>query len=396
MPGALEGIRVLDVGLLVQGPQAGVLLADMGADVIKVELPELGDHARWIVISEDDLRGVYFHANNRGKRSVTIDLRTASGVDIFKRLAADADVVISNFKPGTMESWGVGYDDLKAINPGIIWGAGSTFGPVGPDSDREGADLAGQAAGGLVSTIGHDGEPPTPVGATIADHCASQNLAAGVLAALVSRGRTGEGQRVDVSLLGGQIWAQASEYTHYLLTGEVPGRGTYGHPLLRGLYGLFQTQDGWIGIIGVPLDDQDAFFIAIDQPELALDPRYQGLLASREDMRELFARLNPVFATKTTAEWGEIFTKAGVRWAPVRDYSEVAQDAGAWENGYFQKLDDGRGGEVAVVPAPITMTGTPLVPSGWLPELGEHTDEVLQGAGYSADDIARFRAEGAV
>ena len=396
MPGALEGIRVLDVGLLVQGPQAGALLCDMGADVIKIELPEVGDHARWIVVNEDDPRGAYFYACNRGKRSVTIDLRTPIGVTIFKRLAVEADVVISNFRPGTMEAWGLGFEDLRAVNPGIVWGAGSTFGPLGPDADREGADLAGQAAGGLVSTIGHDGEPPTPVGATIADHCASQNLAAGILAALVSRAKTGEGQRVDVSLLGGQIWAQASEYTHYLLTDEVPGRGTYGHPLLRGLYGLFRTKDGWIGLIGVPPDARDAFFIAIDQPELALNPRYAGLLLSREEMRELFARLNAVFETKTTQQWGAIFTEAGVRWAPVRDYREVAADPGAWENGYFVRVDNGAGEQATVVPAPIAMSGTPLQPSGRLPELGEHTDEVLQAAGFSAADIAGFRSEAAV
>ena len=396
MPGALEGIRVLDVGLLVQGPQAGALLCDLGADVIKIELPEVGDPARWIMVNEDDPRGAYFNACNRGKRSVTLDLRTPSGVAIFRRLAEAADVIISNFRPGTMEAWGLGYEALRAVNPGIIWAAGSTFGVFGPDAEREGADLSGQAAGGLVSTIGHDGEPPTPVGATIADHCASQNLAAGILAALVSRARTGEGQRVDVSLLGGQIWAQASEYTHFLLTDEVPGRGTYGHPLLRGLYGLFRTKDGWIGLIGVPLDAQDAFFIAIEHPELALDARYSGLLLSRAEMREMFELLNSVFETKTTYQWGEILTDAGVRWAPVRNYRDVAADPGAWENGYFVRLDDGAGKQTTVVPAPIAMTGTPLQPSGQLPALGEHTAEVLQIAGYSAAEIEGFRAEGAV
>ena len=141
----------------------------------------------------------------------------------------------------------------------------------------------------------------SPVGATIADHIASQNLLSGILAALYSRERTGLGQLIEGSLVGGQIWAQASEYTHFLLTDEVPGRGHYSHPLLRGVYGIFQTSDGWIGIIGVPPDSRDAFFIAMGQPELALDERYQGLLASREDLDELFELLNPVFKTKTTA-----------------------------------------------------------------------------------------------
>jgi crotonobetainyl-CoA:carnitine CoA-transferase CaiB-like acyl-CoA transferase len=396
MAGALDGIKVLDAGLLVQGPQAAALLRDMGAEVIKIELPGIGDHARWIFVAHDDPRSAYFHACNRGKRSVTLDLRTPAGAEIFKRMAETADVVISNFKPGTMESWGLGYDDLRAINPGLVWGAGSAFGHVGPDADREGADLAGQAAGGLISTIGEDGQPPSPVGVTIADHIASQNLAAGVLAALVSRARTGQGQRVDVSLLGGQIWAQAAEYSHFFLTGEPPGRSNAGHPLLRGLYGIFETQDGWLGIIGVPPHARDAFFAVLEVPELALDPRFEGLLTSREDLRFLFDQLKPVFRSKTTDSWCGVLRAIGVRYAPVRDYRQVADDAGAWENGYFQSKV-GAGGESApVVGTPIAMSATPLEPGASAPLLGEHTDEVLAELGYHAEQIAEFRAAGAI
>lgn len=397
MAGALAGIKVLDVGLLVQGPQAAALMRDMGAEVIKVELPGMGDHARFIWLSESDQRSAYYASCNRGKRSVTVDLRKPAGVEILKRMARTADVVISNFKPGTMESWGVGYDDLRAVNPGLIWASGSAFGSLGPDADREGADLAGQAAGGLISTIGEDGGPPSPVGVTIADHIASQHLAAGVLGALVSKLRSGIGQRVEVSLLGGQIWAQAAEYTHYLMTGEVPGRSNGGHPLLRGMYGIFETRDGWIGIIGVPPAARDAFFIAMEQPELALDPRFQGLLASPEDKKVLFETLAPMFRTRTTEAWCRILREMGVRYAPVRDYAEAAADPGVWENGYLQKVvDETSGVEVSVVGTPITMSETPLRPSARAPDLGEHTDEVLAEYGYGAEDLARFRAEGAI
>ncbi len=396
MAGALEGIKVLDVGLLVQGPQAAALMCDMGADVIKVELPNIGDHARWIFVAEDDPRSAYFHAVNRGKRSVTLDLRTADGVAIFKRLAQDADVILSNFKPGTMDEWGLGYEVLRQDNPGLIWAAGSAFGHIGPDADREGADLAGQAAGGLISTIGHDGTPASPVGVTIADHIASQNMANGILAALVSRARTGLGQRVDVSLVGGQIWAQAAEYSHFFMTEEVPGRSNGGHPLLRGLYGIFATKDGWIGIIGVPPQARDAFFIAMDQPELALDVRYQGLLASREDMQHLFATLTPVFQTRTTEEWCETLRAMGVRYAPVRDYRGAAADPGLWENGYFQHVNDAQGQSVSVVGTPIAMSDTPLQPSAQAPVLGEHTEQILTELGYSAAEITTFREAGAV
>ncbi|MCP5179070.1 MAG: CoA transferase [Pseudomonadales bacterium] len=396
MAGPLAGFRVLDVGQLVQGPQAAALFADMGADVIKVELPGFGDLSRWIFLSHEDRRSAYYAGMNRGKRGITLDLRKPAGADVFRRLVESADVVVSNFRVGTLESWGLGYDDLAAINPRIVWAAGSAFGALGPDADREGADLAGQCAGGLISTIGHDGLPPSPVGVTIADHIASQNLASGVLAALLSRERTGRGQRVDVSLLGGQIWAQASEYTHYFLSGEVPGRANGGHPLLRGIYGIFETKDGWIGVIGVPPAARDAFFVALECPELALDPRFQGLLASREDMTFLFATLTPAFRQRTTDEWCAQLRAIGVRYAPVRHYGQVAGDAGAWENGYFRRARNAEGEEQPIVGTPIAMTATPLEPAGTAPGLGEHTDAVLGEFGYSAAEIAALRADGVI
>ncbi|MGI9622525.1 MAG: CaiB/BaiF CoA transferase family protein, partial [Acidimicrobiales bacterium] len=210
----LDGVRVLDLGVLVQAPQAAATLSDLGAEVIKIELPGIGDMSRVIPVSPpDDVRSAFFTASNRGKRSVTLDLRTEAGATAFRRLADNCDVVISNFKPGTMDDWGLGYDVLAETNPRLIWAAGSAFGHLGPDAEIEGADLAGQARGGLISTTGADGGDMTPAGVTIADHVASQNLANGIMAALIARGRTGRGQKVEVSLLGGQLFAQAAEYT---------------------------------------------------------------------------------------------------------------------------------------------------------------------------------------
>src|SRR5581483_10128119 len=248
--GPLDGVRVLDLTMFVQGPQAAQLLADLGADVIKIELPGGGDPARGLVASESDRCSPMFYALNRGKRSVTLDLRTAAGKAVLLRLARDADVLLSNFRPGTLERWGLGYEALATLNPRLIYATGSAFGSEGPDAEREGADLNGQAAGGLLSTLGEDGSFPSPVGAFIADHSASQNLASGVLAALYARERTGRGQRVDVSLLGGQIWAQATEFTHFLLTGQVPGRANRGHPLVAGVWRVFATADGFLTIAG--------------------------------------------------------------------------------------------------------------------------------------------------
>ena len=396
MAGALKGIKVIEVGLLIQGPQAAALLADMGADVIKVELPGIGDQGRYIFLGDGDLRSAVFIGCNRGKRGLTLDLRHEQGANIFKKLTETADIVISNFKPGTLDEWGLGYEDLAAINPRIIWAAGSTFGPVGPDAAREGADLAGQSAGGLISTTGSDGDPPTPVGAFIADHIGSLNMVSGILAALHSRHESGRGQRIEVSLVGGQIWAQATEYTHYLLTGNIPGRSNFGHPLIPAAYRIFQTADGWVGLIGLSAEAKDVFFALVGRPEMAMDPRFDALLLSPEELKSLVGELEPIFLERTTDEWCELLQEAGARFAPVRNYAEVVADEGVWENDYFVEVKDAAGQSQRVVGTPIRMSETPLQPSAIAPDLGQHSEEILKEAGYSAADIEEFRTAGTV
>ena len=389
--GALEGIRVVDVGLLVQGPQAGQTLRDLGAEVIKVELPGLGDMARWIPISMEDLRTPYFEACNRGKRSITVDLRVAEGANIFRKLVDTADVLVANFKPGTLEAWGLSYEALSKSNPGLIYAMGSTFGPEGKGADREGADLAGQAAGGLISTTGSDGEPPTPVGATIADHIGSMNMTVGILAALFSRNVTGKGQRIDVSLLGGQIYAQASEYTAYLMTGEVPGRSNGGHPLLPMAYGILETADGYIALVGVLPDKRQALYEAAGVPELIEDERFAPIIYTTEIRQELFRLLADGFKAKTTDEWAEILDRIEVRYAPVNDYEQAASDPLVTTNKYIVELEDLNGETRRVVGSPIKMSDTPTSPSISAPELGQHTEEILLELGYSWEQIGEMR-----
>ena len=381
--GALEGIRVVDVGLLVQGPQAGQTLRDLGAEVIKVELPGLGDMARWIPISMEDLRTPYFEACNRGKKSITIDLRVTEGANIFRKLVDTADVLVANFKPVSLEAWGLSYEELSKTNPGLIYAMGSTFGPEGKGADREGADLAGQAAGGLISTTGSDGEPPTPVGATIADHIGSMNMTVGILAALFSRNVTGKGQRVDVSLLGGQIYAQASEYTAYLMTEKVPGRSNGGHPLLPMAYGILETADGHIALVGVLPDKRQALYEAAGVPELIEDERFAPIIYTTEIRQELFRLLADGFKAKTTDEWAAILDRIEVRYAPVNDYAQAASDPLVTTNNYIVELEDVNGETRRVVGSPIKMSDTPTSPSASAPELGQHTEEVLLELGYT-------------
>jgi crotonobetainyl-CoA:carnitine CoA-transferase CaiB-like acyl-CoA transferase len=274
-----------------------------------------------------------------------------------------------------------------------VYATGSTFGPIGPDAGREGADLAGQAAGGLIATTGADGTEPTPVGATIADHIASQNMVAGILAALIARSRTGRGQRVDTSLVGGQIWAQASEYTSYLLTGRVPRRANRSNSLIAGIYSIFPTSDGWIAVVGVVGAARRTFFELTGQTGLA--DRFPSPLLTEEEKDALYGELAPVFAMRTTEEWCKVLAEGGIRHAPVRDYEAVAADPAVWENGYLIRGAD-VGSPTDVVGTPVRFSATPAVAAGTAPELGQHTEEVLLEVGFSWDEIAALQAANAI
>jgi crotonobetainyl-CoA:carnitine CoA-transferase CaiB-like acyl-CoA transferase len=394
--GALDGIRVLDLGVLVQAPQAALLLGDMGASVIKVELPGIGDQSRWIPATYGHAMSGYWIGCNRGKRSVTIDLRKPEGRDVFLRLADSADVVVSNFKPGTLDDWGLSYEVLSARNPRVIYATGATFGAIGPNAHREGADLAGQAAGGLISTTGVDGGPVTPVGATIADHMSSQHLASGILAALFARFTTGRGQRVEVSLVGGAIWAQASEFSAYLASGKIPGRSNGGHPLINGTYGIVPTADGHVAVVGVVALARPAFARLIGNEAFFDDPRFAPPLMTEAQKIALLKELEPIFVTKTTNEWVHELRAIGVRCAPVRDYAAIVADPEVYENGYLVKVNDPEHGEITVVGSPLRMSDTPMVPSTRAPELGEHTEEILLEIGLGWEEIAALRDLGAI
>jgi crotonobetainyl-CoA:carnitine CoA-transferase CaiB-like acyl-CoA transferase len=388
--GALDGIKVLEAGLLVQGPQAAAMLGDWGADVVKIELPGFGDQSRWLPVQPGDYRSAFFIGCNRGKRSVTIDLRRPEGRETFLRVAEQADVFISNFKSGTLDGWGLSYDEVAARNPRLVYAAGTSFGTVGPDAGREGADLSAQAAGGLVATTGVDGEPVTPVAVTIADHIACLNLVAGISAALFARERTGRGQRIDVSLLGGQVWAQASEMTATLLTGHSPGRSNRGHPLIPGVYGVFPTSDGWLAIVGVAGADRGRFYEVIGRPELV--EQYPEPLYFGETKRTLFATLAETLSTRPTADWCALLTDHRLRHAPVRDHAGVVADPGVWENGYLVRAADGS----PLVASPVRFSDTPARTGEHAPELGQHTEEVLLAAGFTWDEIGALHAAGAI
>ena len=393
--GALSGYRVLDLSILVQGPQAAAMLHDLGAEVTKIELPEVGDLGRWLTVAIDDDRSPYVEANNRGKRSVTLDLRTAGGKRALMRLVEAVDILIHNFVPGTVEEWGIDYDALKKINPSLIYAAGSTFGPEGPNSQREGADMVGQAEGGIVSVTGHDDGHPTIVGAVIGDHFGAQNLITGILAALVHRERTGVGQRVDVSLVGSAIFAQSSEMTYTMLSGKSPGRPNNNHPILRGLVHRCPTSDGYIYLLGIPEHLWNDFALCLDREDLVDDPRFATLVPALEDVETLRTIIDDVFPSRTTEEWEQRLRSAGQRYGRVKTYEEVVSDDTNLANGYIVQVEHPTYGSISVVGNPIGMSETPTRVGVVAPELGEHTEEVLLEAGFTWEEIDQMRTDGA-
>ena len=392
--GVLDDHTVLDLSILVQGPQAAATLHDLGASVIKIELPGMGDLGRVIPVAPDDPRSPYYEACNRGKRSVTLDLRTPGGKGAIERFVAEADVLIHNFVPGTMEAWGLSYEHLAAINPRLVYATGSTFGPVGDKAGREGADSTGQAEGGLMFATRIDGDAPIMNGAVVADHAGSQNMVAGVLAALLHRQSSGRGQRVDVSLVGGMIYAQASEMTYTLLTGRNPERVDSGHAIVPTLLHTVEAADGWIHLLSGTGPQWPEFARLLDRPDLADDERFLALMLSDDARAELVAVIDEVFPTRTLAEWEAVLTGAGVRYGLIRDYEQIVADESIYENGYLRRVDHPEGPRV-VIGTPIRMSETPLEPGAVAPELGQHTEEVLLEHGYTWDDITALREEGA-
>ncbi|GJM37027.1 MAG: CoA transferase [Acidimicrobiales bacterium] len=395
--GPLTGMRVIDIGVLVQGPQAAQTLYEMGADVIKVELPGIGDHGRWIPASETDPRPPFFIGSNRGKRSITVNLRDPAGLQVFLDLVTQSDVVISNFTAGAMDRAGIGYEDLAAVNPRIVYAAGTAYGLEGDAARRKGADLGAQAAGGLMRATESGETRPGAVGITIADHIASQNMVNGVLAALLARERTGRGQKIETSLVGGQIYAQASEYTAVFLTGEDLDPPTHGgHPVIEGLYGVVPTADGAMALVGIAPQVRAEFFAIIERPALADEDRFMTTQIRGETRDDLFAAIGEAMRSRTTAEWGAAFTNPDIRWSPVQRRLAAAADPDLHASGYFYTEDHPEWGEITMVGHPIRFSDTPARPGGLAPELGQHTEEILLEIGRSWDDITALRDQGAI
>ncbi len=397
MPGALDGIRVLDMTIWQQGTSAAVMLADLGADVVKIEDPSGGDPGRglWRVEKAGGLSG-YFQALNLGKRSIALDLKRPEGRDAFLRLAETADVFISNFRPGVCERLGIGYADVAKVNPRIIYACASGYGREGPDAREGSFDILGQARGGLMAVTGEPDGYPKNAGAPIADQVGGMMAAFGILAALLHRERTGEGQEVDVSLLGSVMALQSFNITSHLLSGELPRRfprGGFGP-----FWNVYRASDGKHFALAMLLNrGWRETCEAIGRPELERDERfarYRDRVLT--NAAALIAIFDETFATRPADEWVRALNERGVFCARVQDYEEIARDPQVLANGYIVDVPREDGPPVRMVSTPVQLSKTPARIRSMAPELGQHTEEVLLEAGYSWEEIDALRTAGAI
>ncbi len=378
------------------GPVCGLMLADMGADVIKVEKYPDGDDTRRTLPPEVRGESAAFLMMNRNKRGIGLNLKSEAGGEIARRLLADADVAVENYRKGTMERLGLGYDAVREFNPGIVYAELSGFGRSGPYADRAGFDLIAQGMSGIMSVTGEGpGRPPTKCGAPLSDITAGILAAMGVLGAVVHRYRTGEGQRVDTSLFEAAIthtyWQSAMAFA----TGVSPGPLGSAHPL-SAPYQAFETADGWITVGAANQSSWLRFLEAIERPELQEDPRFADDAARMTNIADLVAMLTEILKTRAAGEWLERMERAGVPAGPVLDIAGMQADPQALARGMVTDAPHTRVGPVKTLGHPVHYSASPTEITRGAPLLGEHTVEVLTEHGYSEAEIAGFVDEGVV
>ncbi len=372
----LENIVVLDLTRVLAGPYCAMVLADYGCDVIKIEPPGEGDDSRAFgpFIGKES---AYFMSLNRNKRSMTLNLKEQEARDLFKNMVKKADIVLENYRPGTMEKFGLGYEELKKINPRIIYAACSGFGHTGPYSQKPGYDILAQAMGGIMSITGPEGGEPVRVGASIGDIIAGLFTTIGVLMALHHRTISGEGQKIDVSMLDCQLAILENAIARYFVSGVAPGPLGTRHPSITP-FDAFKTKEGSI-IVGAGNDRLwEKLCDIIGRPELKADDRFKSNSLRTQNFKALYPYLDSAFQSKTTAEWIADLEAAGIPCGPINTIDKAVTDPQVLARDMIVETDHPVAGPVKMAGVPIKMSVTPGSVDTPAPLLGQHTAEILQ------------------
>lgn len=388
----LAGLRILDLSRVLAGPYCTMMLADYGADIVKIEPPGCGDDSRAFgpFVGKES---AYFMSLNRNKRSMTLNFKRQEEVDVFKEMVKVADVVVENYRPGTMEKFGLGYDELKAINPKIIYAACSGFGHSGPYQFKPAYDIIVQAMGGIMSITGPEGGEPTRVGASVGDVIAGMFTAYGVMMALYHREKTGEGQKVDVGMLDCQVAVLENAIARYVTSGVVPVPLGNRHPSITP-FSSFTAKNGHI-IVGA---GNERLWVKLcnilGKPELLKDPRFDTNSNRTAHVKELSAILNEVFILKTITEWMEVLEGAEVPCAPINTVKDIVNDPQIKARNMIVELEHPVAGHLKMAGLPVKMSLTPGAVERPAPMLGQHTAELMKEIlGWDEAKTEKFFAE---
>ena len=397
MVGPLDGIRILDLTQWLFGPFATMLLSDMGAEVIKLERPEVGDSTRG---NGPVVRGIstYFLSLNRGKKGVTINLATEQGVELFLKLTKNVDVLIENFTPGIMEKLGLSYEKVREHNPRIIYVAGSGFGQNGPYAKKPAFDVIVQAMGGVMSITGEEGGPPVRPGVSYGDITAGLFMCIATLAALQERHVSGKGQFIDISMLDCQLTVQENAFVRYLNTGEIPHALGTRHAVITP-FQAFQTKDGYIAVAlrGGIKDQWPLFCAAIDRVDMIYDPRFENGWLRTQNYEELGPIITEAMKARTNSEWIEELEQMGIPCGPVNTIDKVASDPQVAARGMIIDVHHPKAGTFKVVNTPLKFSRTPYKVEQASPDLGQHTQEVLSNLlGMTPEEISTLEDSGVI